>query len=97
MWWRDVVSIALICLSLFLWRALTGWGSKLWDVAIIVVGSIAIALVEFFIFNNAPSNWIGVFSFVTLARIARADDAFDKVALNIVPMWQWLKARLGIP
>jgi CHASE2 domain-containing sensor protein len=80
MWRRDVLSISIVCLLLFLYRAFAKQPSKLKIIGVIVCASGAIALIEFFYFNLAPSNWIGVFSFVTIAHVAHADEGFKKLA-----------------
>jgi hypothetical protein len=33
--------------------------------------------------NWAPSNWIGVFSFVTIAQVTRADEFFEKAVKRL--------------
>jgi hypothetical protein len=78
-WWRDVESIAIICVVLFFYRTFTASQSRIRDVFIIVGASATIAATEFFYFNLAPSNWIGVFSFVTAAHVTHADEGFQKL------------------
>lgn len=88
MWARDVISIGLICLALFVWRVFTSFNSRLLDAGIIVAASVAIALFEFFVLDHAPSNWIGVFSFAILARLTPSDALFETVVSKISSTWQ---------
>jgi hypothetical protein len=88
LWLLDVVSIGVICLCLAVCRGVTGWNSRVLDISIIVVVSIGIALVEFFVLDRAPSNWIGVFSFTIIARLVRSDLIFDVIATRIRSFWR---------
>jgi len=80
MWRRDVASIAIICICVFIFRTVKGAASNVGDVLVIIIAAIGIAATEFFYFNLAPSNWIGVFSCVTLAHVTHADEGFRKLA-----------------
>lgn len=80
MWQRDVLSIGMVCFLLFLYRVFAKQPSRLKIIGVIISASGAIALVEFFYFSLAPSNWIGVFSFVTVVHVAHADEGFKKLA-----------------
>jgi hypothetical protein len=94
MWFRDVWAIGIVCFVLFLFRLIFASESKLRDAVIIVLTSAAIASLEFFVFNWAPSNWIGVFSFVTIARVTHADELFEKVVKRLRLFLEKLKLFL---
>jgi hypothetical protein len=83
MWLRDVWAIGIICLVLLVSRLIFASESKLRDIMLIVMTSVSIASIEFFGFNWAPSNWIGVFSFVTIARVTNADELFENAVRRL--------------
>lgn len=83
MWVKDIISIGFVCLVFSIGRFIETYFndrlkrfSWIFDMAAIMISAVMIAVVEFLYFNLGPSNWMGVFSFVTLARIAEADRRF---------------------
>jgi hypothetical protein len=71
-WLLQVYAIAFVCFLLVACWRLGRSVARPQEMLILLAGVVCIAIVEFFVLNLAPSNWVGTFVYVWIVMVTGA-------------------------
>jgi hypothetical protein len=92
-WVLEVYEIAFICSLLVVCWCLFPSIGPFQAALIAFAGAACIAIVEFFVFNLAPSNWVGAFLYVSIIEFAGIN---RRLVTLVFRFWKGLKRTGGL-